>query len=176
MDDELIDLVDRNDKVFGTVLKSKAHGNPDVIHREAAIVVVNDKGQVLLQQRSLSKKNDPGEWKLTAAGHVRAGEDPAVAVRREVFEELGIKVEPVYFKKVFRENIDKGKILESRFFWVYYSLVKDSPRLKLDPLEVSDAKWVEIRELEKFAESHEYELQSLSHQTIIEVAQKLKII
>lgn len=38
--------------------------------------------------------------KITAAGHVGAGEDPNMAVKREVEEELGITIDPVYFSIV----------------------------------------------------------------------------
>lgn len=169
--DELLDLVDENDQVIGTVWKSEAHQNPKLLHREVAIAVFNKKGQVLLQQRSMKKTNDPGEWKMTAAGHIGAGEDPEVAVKREVFEELGIKIKPVYFKKHFHTYKDK----EARFFWVYYAIVTKNPTLKLDEEEVMDAKWVDVRYLEKFSKRNTYSLDSTSHKTICEIAKKLEI-
>ena len=42
-DDELLDLVNEDDEVIGTVWKSKAHKDPSKIHREVAIVIVNNK-------------------------------------------------------------------------------------------------------------------------------------
>lgn len=66
-DDELLDLVNENDEITGTVWKSEVHRNPYLIHREVAIAVFNEKGEILLQQRSLKKENSPGEWKITAA-------------------------------------------------------------------------------------------------------------
>ena len=58
MDDELLDLVDENDNIIGEVLKSHANSDPKLIHREAAIAVFNTKGEVLLQQRALTKRNN----------------------------------------------------------------------------------------------------------------------
>ena len=90
-DDELLDLVNEKDEVIGEVWTSVAHKDPTKIHREVAIVVFNNKSEVLLQQRSFKKSHDPGEWKLTAAGHVGKGEDPKDAAIRELEEELGLK-------------------------------------------------------------------------------------
>ena len=50
--DELLDLVNEKDVVIGTVLKSEAHKDPTKIHRQVDLVIFNDKGEVLLQQRS----------------------------------------------------------------------------------------------------------------------------
>ena len=52
MSDELIDQVDENDEIIGSIFKSQAHQNPSLIHREVAIVVFNKKGEVLLQQKN----------------------------------------------------------------------------------------------------------------------------
>ena len=100
-DDELLDLVNEKDEVIGEVWKSVAHKDPTKIHREVAIVVFNNKSEVLLQQRSFKKSHDPGEWKLTAAGHVGKGEDPKDAAIRELEEELGLKTTLKYFGKKF---------------------------------------------------------------------------
>jgi isopentenyl-diphosphate Delta-isomerase len=169
MSDELIDQVDENDEIIGSIFKSQAHQNPSLIHREVAIVVFNKKGEVLLQQRSMKKMNDPGHWKMTAAGHIGAGEDPEEAIKREVEEELGIKVEPTYYKKVFEKYRDK----EARFFWIYYTVLSKEQPLKLDKEEVMDAKWVKYSGLKEFSKNNKYLLSSPSHTRITEVAEIL---
>ncbi|MEV4618928.1 NUDIX domain-containing protein [Asanoa sp. NPDC049573] len=52
----------------------------------ACAVVVDDRGRVLLGQRS-----DNGQWSLPA-GAVDPGEQPAEAAVREVFEETGVRI------------------------------------------------------------------------------------
>lgn len=52
-------------------------------------------GRVLLQRRA-----DDGQWGLPA-GAIDPGETPAMAVRREVWEETGLRVEPVVVRGVF---------------------------------------------------------------------------
>jgi isopentenyl-diphosphate delta-isomerase type 1 len=176
MTDELLDLVDDQDNVVGEVWKHQVHGNPKLIHREVAIAVFNDKGEVLLQQRSYKKENDPGAWKMSAAGHVGKGEDPKEAVIRELSEELGIVAHPIFYKKIFRKQLENSKISESRFFWIYYAIIDGNPEIKFDIDEVADARWVKVRQLEDFSRENTYTLNSLSHKMIMELANKLKII
>jgi 8-oxo-dGTP pyrophosphatase MutT (NUDIX family) len=108
---------------------------------------------------------------VAAAGHVEKGEDPEKSIKREAFEELGLKIKPVFFTKVLQRRDNK----ETRFFWVYYSVLKELPKLKLDRSEVSDARWVKIGDLEEFAEDNYYNLDGLSHKLITELSQHLKI-
>ena len=173
MADELLDLVDKDDNVIGSVWKSKAHSDSKLIHREIAFVVFNNMNQVLLQQRSASKTNDPLSWKLTVAGHVGAGEKPQDAALRELKEELGFTTKPIFYNKIY---ISQQKFNESRFFYIYYSVVKNSPKIIVDRTEVADTKWVEIGKLKEFANDNEYDINGWSHITIIEIANKLKII
>lgn len=174
--DELLDLVDKNDNVVGTVWKSEAHGNPDLIHREIAVAVFY-KDEILLQQRSLKKVNGPGKWEITCAGHVGSSEDPKIASEREVFEELGFKVDLTFYKKVFSKHLDSNNNpTESRYFYIYYSIVNNKPQIKLDKNEVEDAKWIKLSELKSFSLKNNYKLDGISHKTIIEIAKMLKII
>lgn len=173
--DELLDLVNKKDEVTGKVWKSEAHKNPLKIHREVAIVVFNERGEVLIQQRSLFKKNDPGEWKISSAGHVGRGEEPKHAVERELFEELGIKVEAIFYQKIFRKRLEEIGSRESRFFYIYYAIVKGIPKLKLDRNEVEDALWIKPNELKLFAKDNAWNLKGLSHKIIMELKDILNI-
>lgn len=70
----------------------------DVAHREdwwhtsVAVLIVDDKGNLALQQRGESHSR--GRWDVSAAGHVDVGEDDISAVAREAQEELGIALSP----------------------------------------------------------------------------------
>jgi isopentenyl-diphosphate delta-isomerase len=68
--DELLDLVDKNDNIIGSVLRSAAHTNTTFIHREILVYIFNAKGEVLLQQRGSNKKVNPSIWVESCAGHV----------------------------------------------------------------------------------------------------------
>lgn len=174
--DELLDLVNENDEIIGTIWKSEAHKDIKKIHREIRLFVFDKLGNVLLQQRALTKKNGPGSWGETAAGHVNIGEDPSIAAKREIKEELGIDINPFFYKKVFDIHSKDNENEESRFTYIYFSKLTKHPKLILQKSEVNDAKWVKVKDLEHFAKNNIYSLIGISHECIIEIANKLKII
>jgi 8-oxo-dGTP pyrophosphatase MutT (NUDIX family) len=59
--------------------------------RLASVLLVNPDGAVLLQLREPDARMDPDRWGLPG-GHVEPGEDPAVAARRELLEETGLRL------------------------------------------------------------------------------------
>lgn len=73
--------------------KSEIHRDGDW-HRAAHVWVVVGDGRLLLQRRSHSKENWPGQWDISAAGHVSAGETSVEAAVREMEEELGLRIAP----------------------------------------------------------------------------------
>jgi 8-oxo-dGTP pyrophosphatase MutT (NUDIX family) len=58
--------------------------------------IVKDGNRFLVERRSLDEKIDPGIVCLPA-GHVRLGESLEDALKREMWEELGIRVKKVKF-------------------------------------------------------------------------------
>lgn len=171
MSDELLDLVDANDEPIGTVLKSIAHQNPKLFHREIAVAIFNDISEVLLQQRSFDKNIHPGLWTISAAGHIAAGENPEHAAIREVSEELGIGIEPIFFKKIFK--VRSGQ--ESRFIWIYYALINKKQIPTLDSAEVAKCQWVKVYNLEKFSRTHQFPKNSSSLEIIYQIAEAIKL-
>ena len=85
--DEIVDLVDENDRVIGRALRSECHGDPDLIHRVVHIMVFNNGGNLLLQRRGLNKRIQPGKWDTSVGGHLSQGEAYRVAAAREMEEE-----------------------------------------------------------------------------------------
>jgi 8-oxo-dGTP pyrophosphatase MutT (NUDIX family) len=66
------------------------HMSPAIL-RLASVLLVNQDGAVLLQLREPDARMDPDRWGLPG-GHVEPGEDPALAARRELHEETGLRV------------------------------------------------------------------------------------
>lgn len=60
--DEIVDIVDDNDKVIGQELKSKCH-KEKILHRGSNIFVFKNNSfkEILLQKRSMQKKSNPGQ-------------------------------------------------------------------------------------------------------------------
>jgi len=175
-DDELVDIVDENDIIIKSLNKRDAVSDPKLIHRAVSFIVFNNKKQVLLQLRSKTMSSDPWVWRYTASGHVRSGENPSDAAERELFEELGLKAKPIFFKKVLKTFVTEKNVAVPRFFWVYYSVVDGEPAITIDKSEVADARWVNVSDLVEFSKVNKYYLNDFSHEVIMEISNKLKLI
>ena len=95
--DEKIDVLDGLGRPTGEVAwKSEAH-RLGLWHRcFHCWVCGSDAGgpYLLVQRRAAAKDTWPGCLDVTAAGHLRSGEEPLGGGLREVEEELGLRVEP----------------------------------------------------------------------------------
>jgi isopentenyldiphosphate isomerase len=127
MAEELYDVLDERGNKTGQVLpKSQVHER-ELWHASVFIWIYNLKGEVLIQKRSPDKRAFPDVWDVSAAGHMKAGEEPLEAAIREVNEEVGLEVtaeelgEPDFTSDVVPWS-DGGKHPE--FCWVY-TLQKD---------------------------------------------------
>jgi 8-oxo-dGTP diphosphatase len=86
------------------------HGKRRIENLVAGILL--DKGRFLVEKRRLDKEADPGYVEIPG-GHVKPGETSEEALRREMMEELGIKVEKARMvQKAFATatNGEKGRI------------------------------------------------------------------
>lgn len=90
---EILDIVDKNDKVIGQARRKEVHKDKRLIHRSIGVAIFNRRGEIFLQQRSKTKDTDPLLWTISCSGHLKKGDDYFVAAIRELQEELGIKVE-----------------------------------------------------------------------------------
>lgn len=90
MHEEILEIVDTDGNIIGTAPRSEIHGNPSLLHKVVHVLVFNDKGELLLQKRSMNKDVAPGKWDTSVGGHVPNGEDLITAAKREMEEELGI--------------------------------------------------------------------------------------
>lgn len=110
MTEEYFDIVDENDEVIGRVERSECH-KKNLIHKAVIIFIFNDEGKLLLQKRSKFKDLYKSYWTGSASGHVDSGESYIDAAKRELKEELGIKLplKQSFFIKV-RQKIDSENI------------------------------------------------------------------
>ena len=92
-DQELLDLVDADNTVIGTVARSRVHGEPALRHRAVHVLVYDDRGRLLLQKRSSAKQIQPGKWDTSVGGHLAAGESYLAGAVREAAEELGLAID-----------------------------------------------------------------------------------
>src|SRR6516225_884525 len=91
MSEEIFDVVNERDEVVGKRPRSEVH-RLGLMHRAVHVLVFNARGEVFLQQRSLSKDRQPGLWDSSASGHLDNGEEYDPCAVRELREEIGLKL------------------------------------------------------------------------------------
>ena len=74
-DDELLILVDDDDRQIGTLDKSSCHDGEGTLHRAFSLFVFNPEGETLLQRRHTDKRLWPGYWSNGCCSHPRVGEE-----------------------------------------------------------------------------------------------------
>src|ERR1700691_5698746 len=89
-DSELLILVDAADREVGYLGKSACHDGPGVLHRAFSLLIFNQAGELLLQQRAAAKRLWPHYWSNSVCSHPRRSEGLMTAIHRRLDEELGI--------------------------------------------------------------------------------------
>lgn len=145
--EELFDVVNEKDEVIGIEKRAFVHRNR-LMHRAIHIFVFNPVGQLYIQKRSMLKDSARGKWVSSCSGHVDSGEDYDSAALRELGEELSL-FEPEDFARVFKESPCNQTGQE--FVWVYHC--KSEGPFKLDPLESSEGRWIDLDELNQWIHS-----------------------
>lgn len=127
---ELFPIVDDTGLVIGCATRGECHSGSKLLHPVVHLHVTDSEGRIYLQRRPLWKDIQPGKWDTAVGGHIDYGEAVADALRREVFEELGItEFEPNFIMHYIFESER-----EKEFVYVY-STVYDgavSPSDELD--------------------------------------------
>ncbi len=134
-DDELFDVVDRDDRVVGQAMRAEVH-RKGLWHRAIHVWVFNRAGQVFLQKRSMAKDMAPGCWDSSCSGHLDAGEDYDGAAQRELGEEIGVHLEAPP-ERFFYERACAETGWE--FVWVF-RLAHEGP-FELHPAEIETGSW-----------------------------------
>jgi len=137
---EIFDIVDENDNIIRKASREEAHSNPDLIHRVVHFLVLNKQGQVLAELRSRKKHPPKGIWVFGFGGHVPAGESVKNTALREIEEELGIKVKPLYIGKYLLQKPNETELV---FFYV---CTHEGP-FELDPRETEKVKFINFFDL-----------------------------
>jgi 8-oxo-dGTP pyrophosphatase MutT (NUDIX family) len=137
--DESIQLVDARNRPCGSAPRALMR-RFQFWHRATYVVVLNRRGEICVQRRTLTKEVFPGGLDLAAGGVVGAGEAVHVAARRELAEELGIRGVPLRHAGGFR--YDRGG---NHIFGSLYLVEYDGP-LTLQAEEVADTFWCPLEE------------------------------
>jgi isopentenyldiphosphate isomerase len=138
--DEVVDVVDAEDRVVGTATRADMRARR-LRHRCTFVVVRSTAGEVLVHRRSERKDLWPGHWDLCAGGVVGAGEDWEPAARRELAEELGVT--DATLEPLGAGTYEDPFVAEVARVW---ATVHDGPFTFTDD-EVVEARFVTLEEL-----------------------------
>ncbi|KAG2325978.1 hypothetical protein Bca52824_008706 [Brassica carinata] len=154
MAEEHFDVLTKSGEKTGvTKPRSEIHRDGDY-HRSVHICIfVETTQELLLQLRSDDKDSWPGQWDISSAGHISAGDQSLISAQRELEEELGIKLPKDAFEKLFvflqECVINNGKFINNEFNDVYLVTILHPILLEaftLQKEEVSAVKYIPYEE------------------------------
>ncbi len=150
---ELIDVLDENGVATGEILPRDEVHKRGLWHRAIVVAIVNEKNEILLQQRSKNKEKNAGMWDVSVAGHISAGQDALSAAAREINEEvnvlLGYKTEIKDFRYMYcfrKQQIFKPDFIERQYydFFILRVFGLDDKVLRFQKEEVQAVKFCDL--------------------------------
>jgi isopentenyl-diphosphate Delta-isomerase len=142
--EEKVILVDTNDNPIGLMNKLEAHEKA-VLHRAFSVFILNDKNELMLQQRAHLKYHSPLLWTNTCCSHQRENETNIQAGTRRLREEMGFETElKEMFHFIYKAPFDNG-LTEHELDHVMLGNYNDTPFINKD--EVESWKWMKIEDV-----------------------------
>lgn len=164
MTTELIDVLDENGILTGEVLPRSEVHKRGLWHRAIVVAIVNEKNEILIQQRNHNKDKNPDMWDISVAGHISAGQDSLSAAAREINEEisvlLGYRTEIKDFRYMYcfrKEQKFRDDFVERQFydFFILRTSGVDDKTLFFQKDEVQAVRFVDLLTIEKMIENNE---------------------
>ena len=148
---EQVVLVDEQDHPIGLMEKQAAHIGPH-LHRAFSVFIFNSEGELLMQQRALSKYHSPGLWTNTCCSHPRDGETLEEATSRRLMEEMGMTCEMhEVYTFIYKAPVGQG-LTEHEFDHVWIGQSDDTPNINRE--EVESWKYMSLNDLKKDISIH----------------------
>lgn len=146
-EDELWDLYTKDREKTGKLHRRGDEMKDGEYHLVIHVCIFNSKNQLLIQQRQPFKEGWPNMWDVTVGGSALQGENSFQAAERELFEEIGLKLDLSDTRPNFTINFPQG-------FDDYYILEHevDLTALRLQEEEVQAVRWVSKEEVQRMQE------------------------
>ncbi len=149
---EFVDVLNEAGEKTGEIKTRELVHKEGVWHATAHVWVLNNSGELLVQQRSCEKETFPGCWDISVAGHVSAGDEVGVTAVKELAEELGIVAKPEELEKIFvlpEEFTAEGRPTEREIATVFLlRSTVDVAQLRLQAAEVQAVRVVHWKKLQ----------------------------
>ena len=152
MSDILI-LVDDQDRQIGSEEKQAVHLK-GLLHRAFSLFILDETGDMLLQQRAHDKYHSGGAWSNACCSHPRDGESLDVAVARRLDDEMGMTCAPEKALEVVYNLDVGGGLKEHEFNHTFVARVPRSTPLAPQPDEVAATRWISLADLDADLAAH----------------------
>jgi isopentenyldiphosphate isomerase len=148
---ELWDVYDINrNKTNRTWVRGEKLQTGD-FHLVVHVCIFNSNGDMLIQQRQPFKEGWPNMWDLTVGGSAIIGDTSQDAAQRELYEEIGLKLDFQQIRPHLTINFENG------FDDIY--LIEENVELhtlNLQYEEVQNAKWASKNEILNMIKNEEF--------------------
>src|SRR5579859_3631228 len=145
-DSEALILVDEADREVGQLSKARCHDGQGVLHRAFSLLIFNDEGELLLQQRAPSKRLWPQYWSNSCCSHPRRSETMEAAIHRRLYEELGLRCPLQFlFKFQYQAQFDAAGA-EQELCSVFIGRASGPVRINAD--EIHAWRWISPQDLQ----------------------------
>lgn len=156
---EYFDIVDHYGNPTGDIIERGEAHRKGVAHRTSHVWIVRrkqDKVQVLLQKRCMTKDSYPGCYDISSAGHIPNGSEYDESAIRELSEELGVDIEPKQLIEcgILRIRCDEefhGEIFHDKqiakvfLLWLDW----DEDKFVVQKEEIDEVRWFDFSDCKK---------------------------
>ena len=150
-DDELLDLVDKNDNVIGTIWRSKSNSLSETkagFIRAATALIQNDKGDLWIPRRTADKRIAPNGLDSSMQEHIGSGESYLEATIRGFKEELNLDVVEDQLEYIGTVSPD-----DELYYFVALYILKSNDVPEYNPKDFVGYEWIKPDELIKRLEN-----------------------
>lgn len=148
---ERVDLYDSNRLFLNKTMNRKDSPQSGEFFIVVHGLLINKFGDILIQQRVSSKELWPNLWDVSCSGALIAGESSQEGLEREIYEELGIRIDLSNTPPTLTASFEQG-------FSDYYVIKCDKilDELVIEPNEISDLKWVKPSIIFEYIDQHKF--------------------
>ena len=150
MEEEILDVVDENDKFIRKATRKEVRENV-LMHRTARVIIKNRNGEFLIQKRSANKKSFSAHFDLGIAETSLSGEGYVGAAIRGLMEELGIigvsniQLIHSFLFKIRYSSAETNELC--KVYWIDYD-----GKLILQEEEIDEIRFMTIEQIKKLME------------------------
>lgn len=142
--DEIFPVVDEDGNEISMAYRSLCHdGKSMLLHPVVHFHLFNEKGELFLQRRALTKDLLPGKWDSSVGGHIQPGESIEDALRRETAEELGLSS----FRFIFLKKYIWESSVERELVYSFTGTSEHFPLINTD--EICDGRFWTTQEIKE---------------------------